>query len=91
MRTYRTSVKRGLSISLFSNEPLYKWQHAVYSKENGGGLVILLEKTTKPLASPQKMMREEDKDAAVCKIVEKLQNSSLFLEMKADLEVKLDR
>lgn len=51
--------------------------------------MIPFEKTTKPLASPQKMIREEDKDAAVYKIVEKLQNSSLFLEMKADLEVKL--
>jgi len=53
--------------------------------------VIPLEKTTKPPASPPIMIREEDKDAAVYKIVEKLQNSSLFLEMKADLEVKLDR
>lgn len=35
------------------------------------------------------MIREEDKDAAVCRIIEKLQNSSLFLEMKADLQVNI--
>lgn len=32
------------------------------------------------------MIREDDKNAVVFKIVEKLQNSSLFLEMKADLQ-----
>ena len=35
------------------------------------------------------MIREEDKDAAVCRIIEKLQNSSLFLEMKADVQVNI--
>ena len=44
-----------------------------------------------PQVSTQKMIREDDKDAVVYKIVEKLQNSSLFLEMKADLQVKLHR
>ena len=34
------------------------------------------------------MIREDDKNAVVFKIVEKLQSSSLFLEMKADLQVK---
>ena len=33
------------------------------------------------------MIREEDKDAVVYRIIEKLQKSSLFLEMKADLQV----
>jgi len=33
------------------------------------------------------MIREDDKDAVVYKIVDKLQNTSLFLEMKADLQV----
>ncbi|KAJ7325676.1 hypothetical protein OS493_029100 [Desmophyllum pertusum] len=32
------------------------------------------------------MIREEDKDAVVYRIIEKLQKSSLFLEMKADLQ-----
>ena len=36
------------------------------------------------------MIREEDKDAVVCRIIEKLQNSSLFLEMKADLQVNIN-
>ena len=35
------------------------------------------------------MIREDDKDAVVYKIVDKLQSTSLFLEMKADLQVKL--
>ena len=43
---------------------------------------------TKLSTSLQKMIREEDKDAVVYRIIEKLQNSSLFLEMKADLQVE---
>ena len=35
------------------------------------------------------MIRDGEKDAAICKIIEKLQKSSLFLEMKADLQVSL--
>ena len=37
------------------------------------------------------MIREDNINVVVFKIVEKLQNSSLFLEMKADLQVKLHR
>jgi len=35
------------------------------------------------------MLTDDEKDSALCKIVEKLQKSSLFFEMKADLQVKL--
>lgn len=34
-----------------------------------------------------KMIKEEDKNEVFCRIIEKLQNSPLFLDMKADLQV----
>lgn len=33
------------------------------------------------------MIKEEDKNEVFCRIIEKLQNSPLFLDMKADLQV----
>ena len=33
------------------------------------------------------MIRDDEKDAVLSKIIEKLHKSSLFLEMKADLQV----
>ena len=33
------------------------------------------------------MIKEEDKNEFFCRIIEKLQNSPLFLDMKADLQV----
>ena len=34
-----------------------------------------------------KMIKEKDKNEVFCRIIEKLQNSPLFLDMKADLQV----
>lgn len=65
-------------------------QHSVYSRAKWRTASFNLIKWCQernPGIFHHKMIKEEDKNEVFCRIIEKLQNSPLFLDMKADLQV----